>query len=120
MVMHAFSVTEAMVSWLRKMDYEASSDVPGDMPAEFVTVERTGGGASSYVDHPVMAVQCWAPTPERAEALANEVRLRLLTEPPPEGVHSVRANTGPYKFNDPATRRARYQLVLDVACQVAV
>lgn len=118
--MGAFSVTEAMVAWLASMGYDASMDVPGAMPDEFVTVERTGGGASSMVDHPVMAVQCWALAGERAEAMANEARLRLLTETPPPGVHSVRANAGPYKFNDPDTRRPRWQFVLDVACQLAV
>lgn len=118
--MQAFSVTEALVSWLLAMGYEASSDVPGDQPGEFVTVERTGGPASSFVDRPTVAVQCWADTDERAEALSHEVRLRMLTELPPRGVHSVRANAGPYKFNDPATRRPRYQLVLDVACQLAI
>ena len=41
--MEAFSVTEAMVSWLASMGYETSQDVPADMPDEFVTVERTGG-----------------------------------------------------------------------------
>lgn len=118
--MEAFSVTEALVSWLGSMGYEASQDVPGDMPDEFVTVERTGGGVTSLVDHPVVAVQCWAMTPDRAEALATEARLRMLTERPPAGVHSVRANQGPYKFNDPATRRPRWQFALDVSCQLAI
>lgn len=118
--MEAFSVTEAMVSWLASMGYETSQDVPADMPDEFVTVERTGGGASDLVDHPVMAVQCWAMTGERAEALANEVRLRVMATQPPAGIHSARPNQGPYKFNDPATRRPRWQFALDVSCQLAI
>ena len=118
--MGVFSVTEAMVAWLESMGYEASMDVPADMPGEFVTVERTGGSANSMVDHPIMAVQCWATTGADAEAIANEARLRLLTEQPPAGIHSVRPNAGPYKHNDPDTRRPRWQFVLDVACQLAI
>lgn len=118
--MGAFSVTEAMVSWLASMGYEASQDVPADMPDEFVTVERGGGGTRGLVDHPVMAVQCWALTAERAEGLANEVRLRTLTEQPPPGVHSVGVNAGPYKFNDEESGRPRWQLALDVHCQLAI
>lgn len=117
--MEPFSVTEAMVAWIGSLGHVASLDVPSPMPDEFVTVERTGGGARDRVDHPVMAVQCWALTPERAEALANSVRLSLLTTAPPAGIHSVRANTGPYKFNDPETRRPRWQFVLDASCQLA-
>lgn len=117
--MEPFSVTEAMVGWLASLGHRASADVPNPMPDEFVTVERTGGGASDWIDRPLVAVQAWALTPERAEALANSVRLSLLTTAPPAGIHSVRANTGPYKFYDPETRRPRYQLVLDVACQLA-
>lgn len=118
--MEPFSVTEAMVAWLASMGYEASQDVPGNMPDEFVTVERGGGGVRGLVDHPVMAVQCWAMTPNRAEAMANEVRLRAITEPPPPGVHSVRVNSGPYKFNDEVTGRPRWQIALDVHCQLAI
>lgn len=118
--MEAFSVTEAMVSWLGSMGYEASQDVPRRPTDEFVTVERQGGGVRGLVDHPVMAVQCWAMTPERAEAMANEVRLRAIGEQPPHGIHSVRVNSGPYKFNDEETGRPRWQIAFDVHCQLAI
>lgn len=118
--MSAFSVTEAMVSWLSSMGHSASTRVSADAPASFVTVERVGGGVDSYVDRASMAVQCWAATDAEAEELANEVRLAVLTSQPPAGIHSVRAERGPYQFYDEATRRPRYQLVLDVACQLEI
>lgn len=118
--MIAFSVTEAMVSWLASMGYPASTRPTADAPDEFVTVERTGGGVASMVDRTTMAVQCWGATEDAAEALAGEVRMRLLTEQPPPGIRSVRASAGPYPFFDPNTRRPRYQLVLDVACQLTI
>lgn len=117
--MEPFSVAAAMVSWLSSLGYAASSRVPASTPAELVTVERTGGGVADLVDRPLVAVQCWAETDERAEALANEVRLALVSSRPPAGIHSVRVNAGPYQLNDPATRSPRYQLALDVSCQIA-
>lgn len=117
--MQPFSVTEAMVSWLASLGYAASSRVRADAPDEFVTVERDGGADRDLVDHALMSVQCWAASDERAEALANEVRLALRHGDPPAGIHGVRTSAGPYPFYDPDTRRPRYQLVLDVSCRVA-
>lgn len=118
--MAAFSVTEAMVAWIAALGHRASSAAPADAALPFVTVERTGGGARDMVDRPLMAVQCWAATEADAEGMANELRNELLMTQPPPGIHSVRANAGPYRFNDPETRRPRYQFVLDVACQLAI
>ena len=69
-----YSVTEAFVTWLSALGYAASTRPPKDAPdtpTEFVTVERTGGGVSDLVDHPTMAVQCWAQTETRAEEMGN-------------------------------------------------
>ena len=116
--MDPFSVTEAMVSWLESLGYDAFSRVPGDMPNEFVTVEREGGRDRDLVDHALMAVQCWALTEDAAESLARAVRLALVMGETPAGIHGVTTNAGPYPFYDPETRRPRYQLVLEVACRV--
>lgn len=118
--MAVFSVTEAMVSWLSDMGYSASTRVPKSPPDGFVTVERVGGWVSSYVDRASIAVQAWAQTDAEAEALANSVRLDVLTSAPPAGIHSVRVERGPYQFFDPESRRARYQTVLAVSCQLEV
>lgn len=118
MLMATFSVTEAMVAWVASMGYRAATRVPKNPPAELVTVERGGGGVRSMVDHPMVAVQCWAPTEERAEEMANAIRLAVLTSQPPAGVHSARVNSGPYPFFDEDTRCPRYQLVLDLSSQL--
>ena len=108
--MTAFSVTESLINHISAFGYHTSSRVPEDHPDTFVTVERTGGGASSYIDHPVMAIQVWAKSEDDA----------LLTSPPPQGIHSIRLETGPYPFFDDSTGSPRYQMVLDITCQLTI
>ncbi len=113
-----YSITEQTVAWLAELGFRASTYPPAD-GGEFVTAERTGGGVDSMADHPVMAVQAWAPTEERAEAMATEVRDAALTGPWPYGVTAMRVNSGPYRWYDDGTRMPRYQLTLDVTCIIA-
>lgn len=118
--MATFSVTSAIVAWVHSLGYVAAVRRYKGAPVELVTVERLGGGVRSFVDHPTVAVQCWAEDEARAEDMANDVRLALTTTRPPVGIHSVRVNAGPYPFYDPDTRLPRYQLVLDVSCQLTI
>lgn len=113
-----YSVTEAFVSHLLSLGHEAYANVPADPPTEFVTVERTGGSVTDLVDHPSLAIQCWAATDEAAERLANVVRAQIVTGTRPHGVTRVDVNSGPYRFYDEYTRCPRYQMALDATCQL--
>lgn len=116
----AYSALEAMVTWLAGLGHAASTVVPQDAPDEFVTVERTGGSVASKVDHPVFAVQAWAPTDARAEALALAIREAALLSQPPAGIHSFTSVEGPYRFYDEFTRCPRHQLVITASAQLAI
>lgn len=116
--MRMYSVTEEFVAHLLTLGYDAYANVPADTPDEFVTVERTGGNVSDMVDHPTVAIQCWAPTNEAAERMANVLRTQLLAGARPQGVTRIAVNSGPYRFYDEYTRCPRYQLALDVTCQL--
>lgn len=116
----AYSALESMVAWLAGLGYRASTIVPANAPAEFVTIERTGGGVDSYVDKPTFAIQVWAQTDARAEEMAGDIRFAALTAQPPRGFHSMRVNQGPYRFYDESTRSPRYQLVIDASAQLAI
>lgn len=113
-----YSVEAAMIAWLSGMGYDAYANVPKDRPDAFVTVERTGGGVADMVDLPLVAVQAWAQSAADAEAMANAVKMAALVGERPEGVHSIRVNSGPYKFYDEETMQPRYQVLFDVACQL--
>lgn len=113
-----YSVTEAFVSWLLSLGYDAHTRVPDHIPDELVTIERTGGYVADLVDHPEMAIQCWSTSDERAAALADGVRNALLLEARPRGVSAVAIESGPYQFYDETTRCPRYQLVVEATCQL--
>jgi hypothetical protein len=83
-----------------------------------VTVERTGGSVTDLVDHPSLAIQCWAATDEAAERLANVVRAQIVCGARPFGVTRIDVNSGPYRFYDEYTRCPRYQMALDATCQL--
>lgn len=113
-----FSITDAMIGWIVSLGYAAATHRFSGAPDELVTVERTGGPVRGWVDHPTIAVQCWAPTERRAEEMANELRLALITRATPAGIHKVRADSGPYPYPDQDSRIPRYQFVLNVSCQL--
>ena len=117
---NVYSIEEAVRNWLVDMGYDAYVRVPKDRPQKFVTVERTGGGVSNMVDYPMVAVQTWAQTQAEAEEDACAIRMVALVGEPPEGVHSMRVNAGPYKFYDEDSMQPRYQTVFDVACQLVI
>ena len=112
-----YSVTEAFVSWLTALGYAAST-YPPKSGTEFVTVSRTGGSVTDLVDHPMMVVQTWAQSETRAEEMANAIRNAALTSARPDGVASIRVNSGPYPFWDESTRMPRYQLYLECAAEI--
>lgn len=116
-----YSVTEEVVAWLAGLGYRASTRVPKGAPrdpSEFATAERVGGRVADMVDHATFAVQTWAATEERAEEMANEVRMAALTGPLPRGVRSMRVSAGPYAFYDQNTLCSRYQTVYELATQL--
>lgn len=88
-----------------------STAVPTARPAEFVTLERTGGGSIIGRDSPNLAVQCWSSNGETAAyTLALAAREAILSSW--EAIGSVcRAEVGSiYRFPDPDSRTDRYQL----------
>jgi len=117
--MSTYSVTEAFVARLAQLGYAVSTRPPEQAPqgGEFVTVERVGGGVADWLDRPSMAVQCWAATEERAEEMANEVRLALLDNPP-LGVLHLAVDSGPYPFWDEGTGLPRYQTTFNCTAQL--
>lgn len=115
---NVYSIEQAVIEWLEGMGYAAYANVPPDRPGTFVTVEREGGYVEDMVDHPTIAVQTWAESAADAELHASAIRMASLVGELPEGVNSMRVNSGPYKFYDEESMQPRYQTVYDVTCQL--
>lgn len=117
--MKIFSIEDALVAFIPEaVGVDAYHRVPSLRPAEFATVERTGGGASVGIDRPTLAIQVWAEKRERAEEVSIDLRGMLiarLAELVPR-VRSVRV-TGPYDFPDPESGQDRYQLSVELVTE---
>ena len=114
----AYSVLAEFTEWLGEQWYVASSIVSESVPDSFVTIERTGGYVEDMLDHPTIAVQCWAQTDSEAHDMAIGLRNLLLTDQRPYGVGRIAIDSGPYRFYDEYTRCPRYQMALDATCQL--
>lgn len=91
---------------------KAFLEVPPDPPSEFITVEQTGG-ATGALSRASLAIQAWAETRKRAREIASAVcdAVRDLDEEPNifgPAVESV------YRFPDPDSRMARYQVAASI------
>lgn len=105
-----------VVAWLRSRGLRAFADVPRKRPDEFVTVERTGGGAGegAALDLPMVVVQSWAPTRARASALSREADAAMLDLPDHCDWASACERNAIYNYPDEAS--PRYQAVYDLVC----
>lgn len=104
----------AVISYLSDAipDVNVSADLPNPRPEKAITIERTGGAENSIVlDHPTIAIQCWANTRLEAALLADEVdkAMRVWDNPSVPDVQ----RSGKYNFPD-EYGNPRYQLVYDL------
>lgn len=78
-----------------------------------ITVERTGGSDDGFIDHPMVAIQCWGETFADAEKLARALNSRVMAElADGRKVTSCSCNSlarFPGEKDEP-----RYQLVYDI------
>lgn len=111
------NVEQTIIQALASKGYDAYADAPNPMPASFVTVERTGGGARNKVDAPILAVQVWAGGRKAAADMADAVRCDLESLTGTLGLGAVRVSSI-YNWPDLQSRRARYQLTVEAAAHI--
>lgn len=105
------NVEAAIVAHLREGGFDAYADVPNPRPAQFVTVERTGGPEQHGIDRPTVAVQAWAQTRYEASELMKRVDDRMKSLVELQDVTKCTRNT---MYNYPDENQARYQAVYDL------
>ena len=107
------NVEQSLIKLLKAKKWDAYASVPNPMPSTaFIVVERTGGGSRDKVDHPMLAVQCWADGRKAAADMADAVRIDLESLTGTGGFGAVTVQSI-YNWPDPQSRRARYQLTVD-------
>lgn len=116
--MTMYLLEERTIEWLDSLGYDAYDQVPANRPSRFVTVSREGSSVENMVDYPLLTIQTWAETEMQALLDALAIRLEATTHSTPYGVHSMRVNSGPYKFYDEDSDMPRYQTLYDVTCQL--
>lgn len=78
------NVEAAIVEHLQSEGFACFADVPKVPPESFVTVDRTGGTHTDYVDEATVALDCVAPTRYQASELAiavDDAMPRLVEQP---------------------------------------
>lgn len=97
-------------------DVPVHAQVPSTRPPMFITVERTGGPRTRFLDQGTYALQCWATAtpPQSGRTAAAHLCDRLATAllGLPADHHDVAATSviSSYHFPDPDSGQGRYQL----------
>lgn len=90
-----------------------SGGVPTDPPDKFVTVEKTGGSRTNWIESSTLAIQSWAPSIAEAAALNDAVIAAMSAIVTLDSVSSVELDAT-YNFTDTTRNRPRYQAVFEV------
>lgn len=90
-----------------------SGDVPSNLPAEFVTVEKVGSREVNRIKTARIAVQSWSASRASAAALNETVKAAMDNAVTLDTISRSHCETD-YNFTDVATKRPRYQAVYEV------
>lgn len=109
------NIEEIIIDYLRGRlgGVKVSADIPRPRPDRFVTVERTGGSATRFLDRPAIVVQCWGTSRLDASNLGLQVRRVLLDVDGLDDIAKIDV-AGLYNWPDKASGQARYQLVANL------
>ncbi len=95
-------------SLMQATGVKAFLEVPADRPDEFITVEQTGS-SEGRVSRVSLAVQAWAKTRKRAMEIAQAASAAVYDLDELDNVFGPEVESI-YRFPDPDSRMARYQL----------
>lgn len=97
--------------WLAsQLSVPVSTEVPANRPAEFVTVERSGGPITDVRDKALLTIECWSTSRTNAGTLAHTVCDSLIAgsishpQIASADINSIVNNP------DPASGQARFQI----------
>ena len=108
------TILELVRSYLSgELDVPVVTEVPEDMPEEFISIEKTGGGEDNYIYESVFAIQSWAQSMARADELNDIVKNEMRNIIVLDQISKCKLNTD-YNYPDKNTKRPRYQAVYEI------
>lgn len=112
-------VKQWLESYTPLAGYPVSFDVPKNRPQKFITIERTGGASTQFLDNPVIAVQVWDTSRWNASDVALRiVKPRLLQLWQHPNVGSVNVESVVNLPEPDAPYSPRYQIVISLTTAV--
>lgn len=107
-------IEEIIIAYLNDcLSVPVHGQVPGDPPASFVTVERTGAGMRNHICTSTLSVQSWAASQAQAAALNEAVKVAMADSVQLDEISRCHLDSD---FNDTDTTRNvnRYQAIFSV------
>lgn len=84
-----------------------------DMPAEYILVEKTGGGETNHIRRATIAVQSYAGSLYRAMQINEEVKEAMNDITALDEISRCTLNSD-YDYTDTTRKKYRYQAVFDI------
>jgi hypothetical protein len=123
--LHPDTVATIIAHLNEELSVPVSSKVPPNRPAEFVTVQRTGGPQATQVsDQPQITIDCWANDDITAHGNAQVVRqvLKQMADGSNRDgviVYRVDEFAGPAYLPDPDSRQDRFTFTVQAHTRTA-
>lgn len=96
-----------------KLTVPVYAEVPEDVPASYVIIEKTGGGMENQIWTATLAIKCVAASLFYAAELNDAVIAAMLGIADDANVSKCSLNSN-YNFTDTRTKEYRYQAVFDL------
>lgn len=88
-------------------------EIPVKPPAQYIAIEKTGGGDSNYIDSATFAIRSYADTLYEAAKLNEKVKTAMRNAVELPEISKADLNSD-YNFTDTTTKKYRYQAVYDL------
>lgn len=107
-------IEKIVIGYLDGLDgCPAYAERPEEPPAEYLLVEKVGGGEDNYIRRATMAVQSCAASLLRAAEINHQVELAMMEITDLIDISRCKLNSS-YNFTDTESKTYRYQAIFDM------
>lgn len=96
-----------------KLKVPAYMEEKGNMPEEYVLIEKTGGGGNSCIRNATLAIQSFSASKFKAANLNEKVVEEMENIIELDDISKCALNSS-YDYTDTAKKRYRYQAIFDI------